>query len=690
MEVLPKNILIACGGTGGHLAPGIALAQVLIKRGHHCELLISSRQIDQVLTSKYPTLVFRALPARSGLGRTHSRLSPAGLWNFFLEQLASLRFCARLMRRFRPDVVVGFGGFSTFAAGLCAACSGLPLFLHEANYRVGKTVRILKGLASRVYLPEDILQHKVPPQKVGYLGMPLREDLIKVSREEARKALGMPLQGCLLVVMGGSQGSAPLNQWAAQNAEALMAAGINLYCLTGSGKMEPRTLERLDAKAVFAPFSLQMHLLYAAADLVLARAGAGTLAELIHFATPSILVPYPYAADDHQRANAASLVRRGGALSIDEKDSRTLHEETFRLLRDDEALAQMRRKLSEIDAGHPALTIAEELEALPQKGRRLEACIQAELKKAGIVAEQIHLSFNEPLAPKTTFGIGGPARVFAQPRNEKDLTALLKIASRFALPVFCLGRGSNLLVLDRGFEGLVVQLNHPDFQRIELLPRNRLRAAAGSRLKNICAEACKAGLQGFEFLEGIPATLGGALRMNAGACGCSIFDRIREVALVDSGGNLKKLSGSDFHPSYRCTPELEGAVVLWATLEATGRATPEEIRALTETLAAKRKATQPREASAGCVFKNPTPELGAGRLIDQELKMKGHRIGGAAVSEVHANFIVNRGNATATDVISLINEIRRKAWIQREIQLEPEIMLLGGRWKDYLLPISNS
>lgn len=698
MEISKKRVLIACGGTGGHLAPGIALAQKLLERGHTCELLISSKQIDQRLTQKYPSLVFRALPA-TALGATHARVSPTGFIKFAWTQLASIGYCAKVIHRFRPHAIVGFGGFMTVSAGLCAWGSHTPLFLHEANYKVGRTVRFLKHFARTIYLPPGIQHHHMPAQKVVELGVPLRQDLKSVSREEARKALGLPLRGRLVVVLGGSQGATSLNRWANDNLEALLGAGIHLYCVTGPNKGDNRALEHQlplgqIAKATFVPFCDNMHLLYTAADLFVARAGAGTIAELIRFATPSVLIPYPFAADDHQRTNASHLERLGGTVVVDESTLDNLLHEVFYTLKSDTLLDSLRTNLKKIDLGDPALTIAETIEKLKgnEKNAPLPATSDEEtfesrfttaLIKKKINPEAIKLSFNEPLGAKTTFGIGGPARVWAEPTTTTELSTLLKIACRMGLPFFCLGRGSNLLVLDKGFGGLVVRLSHSNWQKVEFLKNKKIKAYAGVRLKALCAEACRLGLEGFEFMEGIPATLGGALRMNAGAFGGWMFDRVERVGYLTPGGQLRESSAKDLAPAYRSTPGLKDSIVLWAILRPIKNTPTEIIRQTIDSYQSKRKASQPREPSAGCVFKNPSQELGAGRLID-ELGLKNAAVGDAAVSPIHANFIVNRGEAKAEDVIALINQIRKKVWTDKKIALEPEIMLLGGRWNDYL------
>lgn len=689
----PLRILIACGGTGGHLAPGIALAQQLIARGHECELLISQKQVDQRLIQKYPQLTFRNMPA-TGLGRTHSAISPASLFQFTLSQISSINFCSKVFKAFRPHAVVGFGGFSSVGATVYASSHGIPVYLHEANYRVGRSIRTLAGMATTIYLPPGSPSQGLPKNKIKHLGLPIRADMEFVSKAAAREALGFPAEGKLLVVMGGSQGSGPLNDWARHSWGVLQQNDISLCCLTGLGKTHPDELSSTHhhgPRALFLPFSDQMHLFYAAADLVVARAGAGTIAELTTFHTPSILVPYPFAADNHQLYNARHLEKQGGTVVIDESELKELLPAALTLLQKPGALSEIQSALHQLSPNNAAEQLCQEIENALQKTNKqhsrhssdLEVVFAKELKQNKIDPTKIKLSFNEPLGPKTTFGIGGPARIYAEPTNEKELLGLLKITRRHHLPFFVMGRGSNLLVLDKGFRGLVIRLHHPHWQRLQLQADDKIKAYAGVRLKVLCAEASKYGLEGFEFMEGIPATLGGALHMNAGAFNAWTFDRVDRVAFLTPKGQLKVAAGKSLKPGYRHVAGLRGAIVLWATLQGTQKKPSEAIKATMESFQTKRKGSQPREASAGCVFKNPSDTIKAGQTIDQ-LGLKGFTVGSAMVSPIHANFIVNTGQAKAEDVIGLINVIRKKAWDDKKILLEPEIMLLGGHWNDYL------
>jgi UDP-N-acetylmuramate--L-alanine ligase/UDP-N-acetylenolpyruvoylglucosamine reductase len=305
----------------------------------------------------------------------------------------------------------------------------------------------------------------------------------------------------------------------------------------------------------------------------------------------------------------------------------------------------------------------------------------AELLRARVsVATKIKRE--EILAEKTTMRVGGPARIYAEPASVEDLSVLLRETKARSIDVFVLGRGSNLIVPDEGVEGLVISLGNPVWQTFELMGNGRLWVGAGLRLKNLCGLATKAGLMGFEFLEGIPGNVGGALRMNAGAMGGWIFDVVEEVQLMTRAGEVRVVKKADLHVAYRHCEELHDAIALGALLTHASAAASDAIARQIDVYRDKRQKTQPREPSAGCVFKNPEGDS-AGRLID-EAGLKGTRVGDAEVSTVHANFIVNRGKATSADIIELVRRVRARVEETKGIRLEPEVLLYGKEWRDVL------
>lgn len=292
------------------------------------------------------------------------------------------------------------------------------------------------------------------------------------------------------------------------------------------------------------------------------------------------------------------------------------------------------------------------------------------------------LSREEPLAPKTTMRVGGAARVYAEPAGVEELQTLVAAAKRDKVAWFVLGRGSNLIVPDEGVDGLVLSLTQPFWSSFEERSEGRIWVGAGLRLKNLCGLAAKHGFGGLEFLEGIPGSVGGALRMNAGAMGQWLYDWVDEVRLLSPEGEVVTFVREQLKAAYRQGGLPEGAIALGALLRSKPHTEPETIRAATEGYKQKRLSSQPREPSAGCIFKNPAG-TSAGRLID-ECGLKGRRVGGALVSPVHANFIVNTGDATASDIIALMRLVRASVRDRKGVELEPEALLFGKEWASVL------
>ena len=283
------------------------------------------------------------------------------------------------------------------------------------------------------------------------------------------------------------------------------------------------------------------------------------------------------------------------------------------------------------------------------------------------------LRCDEPLAKKTTLRVGGPADFFVEPASESDLARVLEFCRERELPIFVLGRGSNLLIKDPGIRGVVISIAHPSFSRIQL-EDDAFDCGAGTKLKAIAVEARKNNLTGFEFLEGIPGNLGGALRMNAGAMGSATFNIVEKVRVMDRCGKIQEILRRDVQADYRSCPLLEDHIALSARLKGqpgSGEAVAERMR----TYSTKRWESQPKEPSAGCIFKNPAA-IPAGKLIE-ELGLKGTSVGGARVSEVHGNFIVNDGTATAQNVLDLIELIKARAKTERGLELRTEVEIVG-------------
>ena len=238
---------------------------------------------------------------------------------------------------------------------------------------------------------------------------------------------------------------------------------------------------------------------------------------------------------------------------------------------------------------------------------------------------------HEPLSKHTTLRVGGPARLWAEPTTEAAFARLVRFAHRHGLPVFVIGRGSNLLVRDGGIDGLVIHPSGGDFAMVRVDAESmEITAGAAVGLKRLCGAAARAGIGGFEWMEGIPGAVGGSLRMNAGAMGIETFDQVVRVRVADEMGEIREIVPGQMEIHYREVPTLRKNYALAATFRGHASAAA-EIQRLLDNSSAKRKTSQPIAASAGCIFKNPSRECPAGRLV-QELGLKSARVGAARVS----------------------------------------------------------
>lgn len=280
----------------------------------------------------------------------------------------------------------------------------------------------------------------------------------------------------------------------------------------------------------------------------------------------------------------------------------------------------------------------------------------------------------EPMRKHTTMLVGGPAQYWLEPHGFYAFAFLVSYCRERGIPVRVVGRGSNLLVRDGGIRGAVIHPSGGVFSEVTIDGKGHVTAGAGVRLKKLASAAGGHGIGGFEWMEGIPGNVGGALRMNAGAMGAETFDQVVRVTFLDEDGVIRTRERDEILSSYRNVAELRRNFALQAVFK--GKTDkPENIKARWEESREKRRSSQPIAASAGCVFKNPE-FIAAGRLVDS-MGLKGTSNGNAAVSEAHGNFIVNTGGATATEIIKLIESIQAKAKTERYVDLETEVKILG-------------
>lgn len=348
------------------MAPGLAVGQALIKAGHSASFVISRKQVDSRLVEKYSDLDIIRAP-----GMAFSK-NPLKFFRFLNELKNAVSFGRKLLKDGNYDVVISFGGFNSLGVSIAAIAMNIPIVLHEANRKAGKATRFLGRFAKRIYVPYGV---KIPRRKSGqvkYSGYPIREEIKKLSATESKKNFGFDKSANLLLILGGSQGAAALNQWAADNFPKLANDGIDVLCVCGQGKdkFEDKTLTAKDGanrSIKFLEFCDNMASAMSAAELVVARAGAGTIAELARCRVPSVIVPYPFAADNHQYENAKCFEKQGACVVLEQRNLERLYSEVKELFDNAHLRDIMKKNLERVDDLNDTSKIISDLAAIARR-----------------------------------------------------------------------------------------------------------------------------------------------------------------------------------------------------------------------------------------------------------------------------------------------------------------------------------
>jgi UDP-N-acetylmuramate dehydrogenase len=281
---------------------------------------------------------------------------------------------------------------------------------------------------------------------------------------------------------------------------------------------------------------------------------------------------------------------------------------------------------------------------------------------------------NEPLKNHTTYKTGGNAKYFALPKTIEELIDLLKWKDKNSIDLFVMGKGSNILFSDNGFDGLVISLKEYDTDIH--IKDNLIEAGSGVELDKLVEFSINHYFKGLENLSGIPGCIGGNIYMNAGAFGTEMKDVVKSIKILDIDYNIISMNNSEIGFKYRKTNNINNKIILSAVFELEPIQNKENLISKRKEILAKRKEKQPLDfPSCGSVFKRPENSY-AGLLIEEN-GLKGFSIGGAMVSEKHANFIINKGDATSKDIFDLIKEIKRRVFEKSGIELEEEVKLVG-------------
>ncbi len=349
------TIMIACGGTGGHLFPGIAVAQQLRHMGHRPVLLISRKEVDAEASSKYGDLEFHTVQAVAKPPLFSLRM-PGFVWKLARTYLA----CRRLLKQEKVDVILGMGGFTTMPPVRAGRSLGLRCYVHDSNALPGKSNRMTARWCNKVLLGLAEATRYLPGHECAVVGTPVREELLQLPpREEARQRLGLPQEGTVILVTGGSQGARNLNSMLVEAAKA----DPQVHYLVIAGRQDAPRVQELAGSApniTVLGFCSDMPAAYAAADGVIARSGASTLTELSLIGKACLLVPFPFAADDHQTVNAEVFASRGAAVLCQQRDltPQGVHAFVHEVVMNAEARSRMEEAMRALSRPDAATAIA--------------------------------------------------------------------------------------------------------------------------------------------------------------------------------------------------------------------------------------------------------------------------------------------------------------------------------------------
>ncbi len=356
------RFVIAGGGTGGHLFPALAVGEVLLARGHEVIVFISEKDVDALATKDRTEFRFEKLPS-IGMPKL---FSPAIL-GFLKRFNDSLSPCKALYKKFQPHAVLGMGGFTSTAPILAGRMRKVPTFIHESNAIPGKANRLNARMTDAVLLGFEDCAKYFPNSRYQVTGTPIRKSLTRrVPKEEALAMFGLRPDRKTLLVMGGSQGAHGINEAAIKALPLVKDTPLQVIHLTGPNdeQVAAANYRREEIPAHVAAFCHQMEYAYSAADLALSRSGAASLSELSHFGIPSLLIPYPHAAENHQSLNAAIFSRAGAAVVVEQGQvsAEVFAREIGGMLRDEAGLQEMSRAAVKLSPADAAACVADTVE----------------------------------------------------------------------------------------------------------------------------------------------------------------------------------------------------------------------------------------------------------------------------------------------------------------------------------------
>lgn len=670
------KILLVGGGTGGATTPLLALAEEYRRRDPYVRFLFvgTSRGPERSLVQS-TNITFFSIPA----GKLRRYFSLLNISDLIITMFGFFKAYS-LIRREKPDVLIGVGGYVQVPVMYAGYVLGIPSMIHQQDVVPGLANSLCAPISKKITVAFEESLRYFPKRKTSWIGNPTRGQLLQGSKKNGYERFNLHRQLPVLLAFGGGTGSQQLNQLIAE-ASLTLVNHFQIIHITG-GRDDSFTVQHPH----YHPYTFLtdgMADAYAVSDLVICRAGLSTLSELSTLGKAAVLVPLPHS---HQVINARFFEEKNAVIVAQEStlDHFTLERLLIDLYENSDRRKSLEHAIHRLSQPNATGLMVHEIMSLiiPRKIISIE-------KKLRLLVKDVRS--NEMLARHTNFRLGGPADLFAVCTSAGELVQALKLVRVTGVPCLLLGGGANLVVADHGFSGVVIQVRNLEFERVG----DDVIAGAGMNTGTFVHHCHEAGLIGAEFLVGIYGTIGGAVRGNAGSFGKEMKDIIVSCEIMTDTGIIKTWNKDRFNFGYRDSAVKHEPVTILTVRVSLQTGDITDAKKTVLEYAKYKKEHQPLgKPSAGCMFKNYVLRVQdhalAQRFADvmrngavpawaliQGVGMAGMKMGGIEISEQHANFFLNNGKGTAKQVVMLVSMVKQRVRDAYGVQLVEEVQFIG-------------
>lgn len=656
--------IISAGGTGGHIYPALSIINKIKENDKEAEILYIGTT-DRMEKDLVPNLGIDYYGIKiSGLSRNIKKCL-----NFLNGTIIGTRKCKKIMKKFKPDIVIGAGGYVTFPVALAAHKLKIKVMLHEQNSIPGKANRFLSKYADTICISMESSRKYFEHKNIVLTGNPRGEDIL-LSKKGNKKDYGLSQTKKLVLITMGSLGAETINKKMLELKDDFKDKNYEVLLVTGKGNYEEFLGYKLPKNVKIVPYIENMGEVLKFTDLIITRAGATIISEITALGLPSIMIPSPYVSNNHQVINAKDLEKNGASIVIQENEltKEVIIEKIDEILNNKDLYKKMSSSAKDLGFKDSKERIYNEIERLIKGWFLLEELINI-IKTLNLGDIKENVSFKT----LTTYKTGGTARLVVLPNSVQSLIKILEYIKNNKIKFKIFGNGSNILASDDYFDGVIIKLTKLNNYEIK---GKKVSAEAGVSFPMLCTCTYKLGLSGLEFGGGIPGTVGGVVYMNAGAYLSDISEVLEKVDILDENLNKKTIKKEDLNFSYRNSTFMKKNWIILKAYFNLEQDNKEEILALVSDRKNRRVASQPLEyPSAGSVFRNPKNKY-AGEMIES-CNLKGYTHGGAEISSKHANFIINKKDATSNDIYYLMKLVQEKVKEKYNIELYREQELFG-------------